>query len=773
MKLKLPIFFALCLLLITSSRFFAQNAVIAEVSKLVAQGEKEYQANNLPEAERLFTQAIELEDKNNFPSVYRNPAAYLGLSSTLTKRHPYRGLQTMLRWFNFEASNPAAYRAFAKVAAQTANREQDAVELNFLTEAVLLEPNNPENYMLRAKYLRSYVPLMLEEYERLIEVAPKYAPVYLERGNIQFLRGEYDLAIADFDKYIALNPQDEQVYNLRRGIALLLKEDADGERIQQAIQHLTKAIAGSDAEKRGEAFYYRGWGNFLARNRSQAQADMTEAANLNPKIKNDFYYRLTFEGIPDNKYKDTKSLRKDMDKSLKQKDLPLRERYFIEFKFQTAAVSLAPEDTTLRRTLFDVLTNMRYAGLFTENPYIDLSLFKKGQKLMKPKGESYFEESYKIPILLRLTGIEMDRPARTESTDARFALYYRTIAHGFNPTDMAANFKQVETDIKAGDFHHAIALLNKILQADPNNLTALEQRMRCFYFKRAFIRADAEAGEILRKQPNNVLALNIRGLYNFEAQNYTVALDYFNKAIAADAKDPRPLFNRVRVLTRQKEYTAALKDLDKLRVLAPDVSEYIAGRGNVYLAMKNWEEAALNYMEAVILDEKNYPARYNLILSLDQLGQTQTANIHHTWLIKNAPNYGGLKSLEGRNASLAKSATTEVEEGKMIEKINSLLDELENGTSSIQAFLRSPKTSNKTEALEQLHNARGKIYKIISDADQIQYISRELLNNGSSKSPEVRQRLEKLIDRAKQYKLIAEQHKKSCEENIKKLQGYL
>jgi tetratricopeptide (TPR) repeat protein len=536
------------------------------------------------------------------------------------------------------------------------------------------------------------------------------------------------------------------------------------------MQNLTKAIEGTDSNLRGESFYYRGWGHFLARNIPQAQADMTEAAKVDPKKKEDFYYRITFDAFPDKKFKNTKSVRNAIGELYDKKGWQERELNFQKFKIYTAAVSSLPEEENWMFERVEATVNI------PDNPgnvHLDISSLKKYQALAGARNRVHTELQRVLNKRIAALGINMERPFDTPSRNTYFALYNRTNAHGFDPRNIAANITRAEQKIKDRDYHSAIALLNKVLQVEPNNIPALEQRMRAFLFKRAFIRADAEAERILRAQPKNALAMNVRGLFNFEAQNMNAALDYFNRAVAAAPSDPRPLFNRARVYTVKSDYPAALKDFERLRQLAPDVSDYVAGRGNVYYAMKEWEEAALNYMEAVVLDERNFTARINLVRALDQAGQSELADKQHDWLIKNAGDLPALKALEKRNAELVKKSSTEVEEAKSMQKMGGLLAEIDNDSKVIISILKAKPAETKSEAINRLTDARRRIYNIISGSSQIEYMAREMLKTGGSRSPALRQKLEKLLYAAQQFKAVAEEHKVKCEAALKSLQGYL
>jgi tetratricopeptide (TPR) repeat protein len=61
-------------------------------------------------------------------------------------------------------------------------------------------------------------------YDRSIELDPKFAVAYENRGGIYSIKEEYDRAIADYDQAIKLSPNLERFYynrgNVRRATAM-------------------------------------------------------------------------------------------------------------------------------------------------------------------------------------------------------------------------------------------------------------------------------------------------------------------------------------------------------------------------------------------------------------------------------------------------------------------------------------------------------------------------------------------------------------------------
>jgi tetratricopeptide (TPR) repeat protein len=87
----------------------------------------------------------------------------------------------------------------------------------------------------------------IADYDKASQLNPRDADVYLNRGNAYANKGQYDRAIADYDKAIELNPRDADAYN-NRGLAYYKKGDRD-----KAITDYRKALQIDPKHKRAKA----------------------------------------------------------------------------------------------------------------------------------------------------------------------------------------------------------------------------------------------------------------------------------------------------------------------------------------------------------------------------------------------------------------------------------------------------------------------------------------------------------------------------------------
>ena len=110
------------------------------------------------------------------------------------------------------------------------------------------------------------------------------ASEYKQRAILEFQRGEYDLAIADYDEAIRLNPGDAHTY-YRRGLVY------DSEKqYEAAIADYDKAI-NLKREDHAEFYDARGNANFALKQYSSAIRDYSEVLRIFPSDGNCHYRR--------------------------------------------------------------------------------------------------------------------------------------------------------------------------------------------------------------------------------------------------------------------------------------------------------------------------------------------------------------------------------------------------------------------------------------------------------------------------------------------------
>ena len=122
---------------------------------------------------------------------------------------------------------------------------------------------------------RGQLSKAIGEYNKAIEINPKYAPVFNNRGFAHIGKGEYDQAISDFNRAIEINPKFAMAYN-NRGYAYGVKGDYD-----QAISDSNKAIELNP--KLAMAYNNRGLAHLNKDEHDRAISDCNKALKVNPR----------------------------------------------------------------------------------------------------------------------------------------------------------------------------------------------------------------------------------------------------------------------------------------------------------------------------------------------------------------------------------------------------------------------------------------------------------------------------------------------------------
>ena len=165
---------------------------------------------------------------------------------------------------------------------------------------------------------RGFVKCKMEDYEgaiadfdKVIELNPKYVAAYNNRGVAKNAIGDYEEAIADFDKAIELEPNRAFAYG-SRGAAKGAMGDYKG-----AIADYDKAV--ELGPKNAIAYGSRGFAKSEIEDYKGAIADFDKAMTLDPRHAD--FYKEKIQNIKNEIYKRSPSKFKMKDKKMTELDL--------------------------------------------------------------------------------------------------------------------------------------------------------------------------------------------------------------------------------------------------------------------------------------------------------------------------------------------------------------------------------------------------------------------------------------------------------------------
>ena len=115
------------------------------------------------------------------------------------------------------------------------------------------------------------------------------------------------------------------------------------------------------------------------------------------------------------------------------------------------------------------------------------------------------------------------------------------------------------------------------------------------------------------------------GRESFKRNNYSSALDYFQKAVKSEPNNASYLAELAITQYRLKNYDEAIKSYEKIINLSPDNISCYNRIGNIYWIKKDFERAEFYFKKAIELDPSLIVSYNNLALMLDENGKKEEA----------------------------------------------------------------------------------------------------------------------------------------------------
>lgn len=207
----------------------AQVKYNSEAKKVYAKGVKEYKENNLVEALKLFKQCVAIEP------IYAE--AYLNISNIEYGRSKYKeALVSAKQAYHNNKFEAAIYTQLGKCYYKNNNADSAAF---FLEKGVNLGSNAELDFLFLGKSQAA-----IENYDeaignldKVIAMNPKNIEAYNSKGGIYFNQAEYEMADIEFNKALALNDQSAAVLSNLANSAL-----AQGDQ-EKGLEYIEKGIA--------------------------------------------------------------------------------------------------------------------------------------------------------------------------------------------------------------------------------------------------------------------------------------------------------------------------------------------------------------------------------------------------------------------------------------------------------------------------------------------------------------------------------------------------
>lgn len=185
-------------------------------------------------------------------------------------------------------------------------------------------------------------------------------------------------------------------------------------------------------------------------------------------------------------------------------------------------------------------------------------------------------------------------------------------------------------------------------QAQQRHIRLIEQGM-ALQTQRRFPEAERCYQTVLAQNPQNPDALHLMGLLAVEADQFSVAVDYMEKAVRLLPKQAIYRNNLGNVLLLRADPDGALVHLRKAVKFAPRYVEAITNMGRAYRACGKAEEAYKQFAKALAIDPDFERAEAGLAEMMLEIGDMEGAVKSFRALLKRRP--GNVQALGGISAA--------------------------------------------------------------------------------------------------------------------------
>jgi tetratricopeptide (TPR) repeat protein len=183
----------------------------------------------------------------------------------------------------------------------------------------------------------------------------------------------------------------------------------------------------------------------------------------------------------------------------------------------------------------------------------------------------------------------------------------------------ATQYARAETLVRDHQWDEGISLLEQLLKREPDNLKALNLKGLALIGKGDTHEADQCFSKALEIDPRFVPALKNLAMSEFNSQNYAAAETHLNLAESITPQDQTIHLYLGEIFYRQKTYQRAVDQFAKVDQLAVHAPTAGAHEAICYLHLKDVSRSA-EVLDLIPTDRLNAPAQFDLALALEDSG---------------------------------------------------------------------------------------------------------------------------------------------------------
>ncbi len=397
--------------------------------------------------------------------------------------------------------------------------------------------------------------------------------IYFYRGNAYLPKGNYDLALADLNQSIKLQPIFAEAY-ANRSLLHMVKSDytralADGNQAVKLKPDL--AVAHNN-----RGIIYATTGNY-----DGAIADFSQTLKLIPKTSNPAHTDRTNS------------------RQLSSFDLN-DDRKIPVASFLTTDLS---DDI--------IYVNRGFAYLAKGNYDSALADFKQAIQLQPNSIFAYLNRSAVYFV--------------KQDYDRGLADLNQVIQ--LQPNFDLAYVKRGSVYYFKGDYDRALTDLNHAIQLQASSASSYAVRGEIYFKRDDFDRAIADSSQAIKLQPNLVDAYRNRGKSYREKGDYDRAIADYDQAIKLGSEPTNAeIYNgRGWTYAQAGKFDQAIADLNQAIKLNPDEANFYDSRGFAYAGKREYDQAISDYNQALKLNPDADYAYYHRGIVYRALGDRQKA----------------------------------------------------------------------------------------------------------------------------------------------------
>ncbi len=404
-----------------------------------------------------------------------------------------------------------------------ANSGQYNKALDAINEAIKLQPINPNGYLMKGSILASLK--RYAEAEKIMTEAIKRSPktlVYSVRGSIYESQQKWNLAKADFDTAIKLNPQSIVAYVIRA------------------------------------LFYYnqQKWDLVLA--------DYSKVIQINP-LYSDIYNR---RGNLYRKLKKWELALADYSKLIELEPeyaSAYNKRGNIYYSQQKWDLALADYSKAIEINPKSAVFYYNRGGIYYNNKKWDLALADYSKAIeLNPEYASAYNKRGNIYYSQQKWDLALADYSKAIEINPKSAVFYRNRGSTYD--------EQKKWDLALADYSKAIEL-------NPKDASTYNDRGDIYYSQKNWDLALADYNKAIEINPKSAVFYHNRGSTYDEQKKWDLALADYSKAIEINHEYATAYNNRGFVYAKQKKWDLALADYSKAIAINPEDASYYSNRG--------------------------------------------------------------------------------------------------------------------------------------------------------------------------------------------------